>query len=330
MNYYNIPEDEHFIIDGLFAAMKNDAENGIKNMTNALIKGFGTFHIIMVAFKRREFRDNVPLEFLYEKYVETMETKGFKIPALAEIKAARTYGISTYNPEYFKDYLKTLENELAEAYALITDNKKKELKMENKTHSEMIDEVHNKVVGALKGLFSGDIHVGLKSIETGIKKGETAYDLVERALKRRVNHPVILELKKTLDETYDKVAEEAIATFTSIGAEPVTEPVEIEQETDTVDDTVPFISPNLLLFDKEVVRAMLNDRMLEIAQNVYDVVSWDEYNRVDFNDAAQFLKKKERKYLKGQAEMLRWTIELVDVRVENIGHKMLSHMVANW
>lgn len=398
MNYYNIPEDERFIIDGLFNALKNDVENGVVNMTKALQKGHGTFRVIIVALKRREFRDNMPLEFLYQRYVDLMAEKGYIIPTLDEIKKARKHGMDSFSENYFKDYLAKVEKDLEIVYAEMkktkaaekasedettrtriraTEEEKEEaIKKLGKNMNDKIQGVEKIAVDKMVEIFQNDVKVGLKALENGLKKGEGAYQLLERCLKRGSHTEEVKKVKSFLDKAYDDVTSVAKAAYDTyktndVQSDTVTvtsgrssldefdfgfDPAELDDGTglgiwwkhtdvdtttqDTVDDEeveetdapgVPLISQNIIMFDKEVIREMLNDKILEIIADVYgEEISFDEYDKELFNILTDGLKKKERRYLKGKAENLRWTIEVFDIRVENIGHKMLSHIVANF
>lgn len=390
--YDHIPQDEQFIIEGLFKVLQNDLGHGIANMLNALDKKTGTFGVMMVAFKRRLFRDNSTMEALYQKYVDLMEDKGYIVPLLQEIKAAKSHGSKIRDNEYFNHYLAQIENGLDLAYQEMalralkvgdvdtgsttrasgtrtraTEKEKEEaMKKVDENLGTSVKELHKSAINMLTNIFQNDVKTGLRTINNGLKKGEDAFQILERCIKRGTHSEEVQKVKEFLEKSYDdatglvkdvfedakdKAATNTIVTSSDIGFAMSDLPGDLgtfwqpkdinikdedEQDNDETDAPgVPFISQNILMFDKEVIRDMLNDRMLEIANLVaesgYDhFEDWTDYDKDVFNTYAEDLKKKERRYLKGRAEELRNTIALFDIRVENIGHKMLSHIVANF
>jgi len=206
-----------------------------------------------------------------------------------------------------------------------------------RTESETVEIIVEK----LKKMFSSDLKVGMASIDRGIKKGEDAYQLIERGLKRRVQSPAILELRKMLDDALssDKSPsnldnfEPDVNPMNPVNSEDCDECVsgdEPDDDTVAASTRVPFIADeNLVLLDKSLVAADMDEKMLEIANMVMDTDTL-YYDAEDFNFYAAELKKKERRYLKGQAEMLKWIISSLGVKVNSRGHRMLSHMVETY
>jgi len=218
----------------------------------------------------------------------------------------------------------------------------------------------------LKELFKND-KLMIRSLNTGIRKGEEMMDLFDRAIKRgtlKTNLNYLMsafledEIKESskfkfhLDKTKNidlfkhlsKMDETKIDNFLlelighnqemlHLCKKQFFQYLEDCQESETIDDErVPFIAPEVLVMDKEAVKNEINIQMLRIANIVlktqgWDIKSFDEYGKDVFNACFNNMKKRKRYQIAGRAEMLRWHISLYDMRVENIGHKMLSYII---
>ena len=160
----------------------------------------------------------------------------------------------------------------------------------------------------------------LKSFISKITKGGTVQDLMDRGIKRKANKAV-REVKVKFDNFINDKKVDTSDTNVPV---------------DTSDGlgkyNVPFVSPQIIMIDKENMRQQLNAQMLHIANIVLreedcEISSFDEYDKDVLNDIFDNMKKRKRYQLAGRAEMLRWHITLYNMRVENIGHKMLSYII---
>jgi len=118
--------------------------------------------------------------------------------------------------------------------------------------------------------------------------------------------PILLEFKKTL--------------------------IELDLISSDVSNPIKSGIRKLIILDKENTRTKINNQMLELANAVitlvYDKISsFGDYNKSDFNFALDQHRKREINLFVGQAIALKSTIEMLDIRVEDIGHKMLSYLI---
>ncbi len=218
-------------------------------------------------------------------------------------------------------------------------------------------------------LFENDT-ILTKSLETGIKKGESVLNLFDRAIRRGSRKGPLNDLIQMFSDEFETSKfqldyDKNIAffkTLTSLDTQEFNDKIKIytgddseliflclkqynkfldESEISTSEDIeedksyaseVPFISPEILMVDKTEVINEINFQMLDIANIVLEtelcgIDSFAEYEKDVFNEIFGDLKKRHRYQLAGKAEMLRWHISLYDMRVENIGHKMLSYII---
>lgn len=353
----HLTTNEQDILIKLVVKMQNDS-NVMTSLKKSLTEKKSLFMMFMIIGKRKNFNMNeIAISVIYNKYAYIIRELGFKIMPLYQDLYSHysqlKMNIKQFNKDIesvdiqLKDFLKihgtpnvdfVPDQESAEDSLKDIDESKvvylpNDISTVAKEVLSIIDDVLDsateiKYVKDLVLLFNKDVTT-LKTFGKKIVKGENVVSLFEKAIKRKPNKDV-----KSLFEDFvshmENVASEVKSDKLEKTDEDTTEDIGTNVDVDDLheEDVIMKSYPKNILVDE------LNWKMLEIVNDVveslhlsFKITSFDEYDKNDFNKCFEALRKRHKHEIRGKCLVLRDIIKILNIRVDNKGHQMLSAVI---
>lgn len=193
------------------------------------------------------------------------------------------------------------------------------------------------VVSKLYQLFTNDTY-GISIVDTGIRKGESPFELITRASKRRRASNKKL---KALIADYEEWNSETTKTDQLFNQEAIKISYDLkddnsyaEQEDDkeTLHEEEPEMPKTMITIEKKVLEEKFNNLALDIANLIlneadYDTIkTFNEYDKKVINSALDRISIQLKNYFIGMAEQLFLMIKYFDVRINKRAFQMIAHM----